>query len=255
MRKLLLSTVTIGLVALSACSPQKPAVEEAPKQAEATHGAHWTYAGQAEWGGLCSTGATQSPIALVSAKEKADLPDLVTTYAAGAGALINNGHTLQFTPATPGALKIGADGYALAQFHFHAPSEHTLDGASFPVELHFVNKNEAGDLAVVGVFIEPGAANAGIAALLAALPANTDPASATNPTVDPALLLPAGRQYFAYSGSLTTPTPDCKEGVRWNVLKAPIQASTEQIAALQTALGPSNRGVQALNGRQLAFGE
>jgi carbonic anhydrase len=212
MRTLMLSAAVLALGALGACNP---ATEE---KASAPDAAHWSYAEQASWGGECPTGASQSPVALISATG-ADLPDIAAAYGAGAGAFINNGHTLQFTPTAAGQTSIGADVYNLAQFHFHAASEHTLNGASYPVELHFVNRNADGALAVVGVFISEGAANPAIAALLAALPSAAGDENATNPSVDPAALLPIDMSYFAYSGSLTT--PPCSEGVRWNVLSKP----------------------------------
>jgi carbonic anhydrase len=37
----------------------------------------------------------------------------------------------------------------LAQFHFHAPSEHAVDGASYPMEMHLVHVDAAGKPAVV----------------------------------------------------------------------------------------------------------
>ncbi|WP_420635655.1 carbonic anhydrase family protein [Candidatus Palauibacter sp.] len=37
---------------------------------------------------------------------------------------------------------------SLVQFHFHLPSEHTVDGAASPMEVHFVHAAEEGDLAV-----------------------------------------------------------------------------------------------------------
>jgi carbonic anhydrase len=233
--------------ALNACSP---AADE-PGHAEA-EGAHWSYAEQSSWEGECPTGHQQSPVALPTATPSADLPDLAPAYAAGGGDLINNGHTLQFTPSAPGTTLIGADSYNLLQFHFHGASEHTLDNASFPLELHFVNRNAAGQLAVVGVFIKEGAFNPALASLIAAIPAEAGEAAATHPNVDPAALLPATRLYFAYPGSLTT--PPCSEGVRWNVLAMPVEASAEQIDAIRTAIGPSNRATQPLYDRTLSFG-
>jgi carbonic anhydrase len=60
--------------------------------------------------------------------------------------------------------------------------------------------------------------------------------------------LPPTREYFAYSGSLTT--PPCSEGVAWVVLKTPIEASAEQIARFKERVGPAtNRPVQPHNAR------
>lgn len=237
------------VLALAGCNP---ASETAPVKAPAAAAAHWTYGDQAHWGGECPVGTAQSPVALTAA-DAVDLPDIVTTYPAGAGTFLDNGHTLQFTPDAAGRTTIGSDAYDLVQFHFHAPSEHTLNGKAYPLEIHFVNRNADGGLAVVGVFVAEGAANPALAALLAAVPAQEGEAGVTRPGVYPVLLLPEDRHYFAYAGSLTT--PPCTEGVRWNVLSTPIQASAEQIAALSAALGASNRAVQPLHERAAAFGD
>jgi carbonic anhydrase len=255
----------LGLVLLCACEPKSNGERvrirlDTAQVSSGTHadapgapaGAHWTYDDQEHWGETCPTGKTQSPVALTLANTFTDLPDLAISYPAGDGAFLDNGHTLQFTPNGAGELKIGDDSYKLAQFHFHAPSEHTLDGESFPVELHFVNKNAAGELAVVGVFIKEGAVNSALAALLAALPTGEGDEHITHLSVDPQQLLPKSRFYLTYGGSLTT--PPCSEGVRWNVLAAPVGASAEQIKALSAALGHSNRLVQALNDRAIRFG-
>jgi carbonic anhydrase len=241
----------IALLAAGALVACGPGAEE--KEADGEGAAHWSYAEQEEWGGECPNGSEQSPISLASTTAQTDLPDLRPSFAEGSGQFINNGHTLQFTPSAPGATTIGADSYDLVQFHFHGASEHKLDGVNYPLELHFVHKNAAGQLAVVGVFIGDGDSNPALAALIAALPNEAGEEHATSPSVDPAALLPASMRYFAYAGSLTT--PPCSEGVRWNVLATPIFASHDQIQALTAALGSSNREVQPLNTRVLSFGE
>jgi len=235
------------------------AASHAPAQAAAhADPSHWSYTNQAAWaqfpaGGSCGNGHEQSPINLSSAAPVAEVPDLNPRYMNFSGGFVNNGHTLQFTPAANGSvLTIGQDAYNLAQFHFHAPAEHTLDRRAFPVELHFVHRNGAGQLAVVGVFIEEGAENPAVATLLTALPHGQGDESATHAEFDPASLLPADRAYFAYAGSLTT--PPCSEGVRWNVLRTPNQASPAQINALREALGSSSRHVQPINQRTVLLG-
>lgn len=223
----------------------------------ASHGgSHWSYLNQNAWtevAGLCATGHEQSPINLSSASPMAETPDLAPRYLPASGSFLNNGHTLQFTPADAnGVLTIGQDAFALAQFHFHSPAEHTLDRRAYPLELHFVHRNGAGMLAVVGVFIEEGAENSALAALLAQMPVAQGEQSATQVNIDLNALLPPDRAYFAYAGSLTT--PPCSEGVRWNVLRTPLQASPEQIAALREALGASSRHVQPLDQRTVLLG-
>ena len=41
--------------------------------------------------------------------------------------------------------------YTLLQFHYHSPSEHTIDGKQFPLEVHFVHQAADGSLAVFGI--------------------------------------------------------------------------------------------------------
>ncbi|MEZ5955920.1 MAG: carbonic anhydrase family protein [Hyphomonadaceae bacterium] len=225
-------------------------------QPTAHQAAHWGYDNQRAWAGvsgLCGRGQEQSPINLSSAAPMAEVPDIVPRYLPLEGAFANNGHTLQFNPAESTAtLSIGHDAYAFAQFHFHSPAEHMLDRRAYPAELHFVHRNDEGQLAVVGVFIEEGAENSALTALLAHAPRVQGDEFAEHLSVNLMALLPPDRAYFAYAGSLTT--PPCSEGVRWNVLRTPITASAEQIAALREALGSSSRHTQPINGRTVLLG-
>lgn len=222
----------------------------------AAHVAHWAYDNQRAWAavaGLCGRGQEQSPVNLSSATPMAEVPDLVLHYLPVEGGFVNNGHTLQFNPAqSPAILSIGGDEFAFAQFHFHAPAEHTLDRRAYPAELHFVHRNQSGQLAVVGVFIEEGPENSALAALLDHAPRQGGEELAEQLSVNLTALLPPDRAYFAYAGSLTT--PPCSEGVRWNVLRTPITASMEQIAALRETLGASSRHTQPMNGRTILLG-
>jgi carbonic anhydrase len=233
--------------------------------AQAGHEKHWGYednaetVGPAKWATLpgdatCGTGTQQTPIDLVSASAKPqDLPDLVFNYKPSHLSVLNNGHTEQMT-YDPGST-LGRAGSAptwnLAQFHFHAPSEHTLDGQSFPMEVHLVHVDAAGKpVAVVGVFIKAGRENAGLAKAFQMLPAKegdkNEPAGAT---VNADSVLPADRTFFTYPGSLTT--PPCTEGLTWFVLKAPIELSQAQINAFTRLehLGHTNRPIQSLGRR------
>lgn len=241
--------VTLGPAEAHAATPEhQPASHQAA--------AHWAYSNQRAWAGvsgLCGRGQEQSPINLSSAAPMAEVPDLTPRYLPVDGGFVNNGHTLQFNPAESAAtLSIGQDNYAFAQFHFHAPAEHMLDRRAYPAELHFVHRNEAGQLAVVGVFIEEGAENSALAALLAHAPREHGDEFAEHLSVNLMALLPPDRAYFAYAGSLTT--PPCSEGVRWNVLRTPITASPQQIAALREALGSSSRHTQPVNSRTVLLG-
>lgn len=223
------------------------------------HHAHWCYDNAAcaagHWGDLkpeyaaCKQGKEQSPIDIKSAKP-GELKPIEFKYQAAPLAVLNNGHTIQVNlPQGSGATISGRD-YQLAQFHFHAPSEHTLNGQRYPLEVHFVHKNARGELAVVGVFFKEGKENAALNPIWKAMPKDGGKeVKAEGVKIDAARLLPAERKYFHYDGSLTT--PPCSEHVNWNVMAEPIEASKAQIAAF-TALYQNNaRPVQPVNGRAL----
>ncbi|MER1968311.1 carbonic anhydrase [Castellaniella sp. GW247-6E4] len=221
--------------------------------------AQWGYGGAqgpAHWGGLspdftvCEQGRNQSPIDIRSAVT-AKLPPLRTHYTSGPATIVNNGHTIQVNFAPGGILGLDGEDFELKQVHFHAPSENTIDGRSFPFEAHFVHADAKGALAVIGVMYETGAANEALAPIWAELPGQAGPVRALSQAVDAARLLPATMGYYRYSGSLTT--PPCSEGVRWLVLKTPLTVSAEQVAAFERIMGgPTNRPVQPLNGRLIA---
>lgn len=221
-------------------------------------GAHWEYSGNegpGNWGKLapefaaCAMGKNQSPVDLKGAI-KGQLAPIKFDYKTNAGEIINNGHTIQAN-YTPGS-SISIDGvqFELKQFHFHAPSENLINGKSYPMEMHLVHADKDGNLAVVGVMFEEGAANPAIADLWKQMPEKADGKNALAAQVNALKLMPAKQAYFRFNGSLTT--PPCSEGVRWMVLKTPITASKEQLHAFEHAMHhANNRPVQAINARPI----
>jgi carbonic anhydrase len=164
---------------------------------------------------------------------------------------VNNGHTIQVTYTEGDTLTVGDTGYELVQYHFHAPSEHTVAGKHFPMEMHLVHRSAAGALAVVGVLIEEGAANAAFDPIWSTLPKGKGAEShLEHVKVDVDDLLPKTRTVWRYDGSLTT--PPCSEGVKWLVMTTPVALSAAQIAAFTAVVEPNSRPVQPRNGRVIA---
>jgi carbonic anhydrase len=221
------------------------------------HAVHWSYDGAGapvHWGDLsssnhaCKVGDEQSPIDLKSAIP-ADFPKAAPNWSpVRGGTVVNNGHTIQFDIGGAGGLDIGGVRYDLKQFHFHHPSEHTVDGKSFPLEVHLVHAAPDGRLAVVGVMFEEGASNPALDPVWATAPTQEGKAAVAF-EVDPSKFLPREPAAYRYQGSLTT--PPCSETVTWTVLAKPITASRSQIQAFASLFPNNARPVQPLNRRFL----
>ncbi|MCP4688107.1 MAG: hypothetical protein GY859_08660, partial [Desulfobacterales bacterium] len=165
--------------------------------------------------------------------------------------IINNGHTVQVNMASGSHMQVGDHIYKLLQFHFHSPSENTWRGSPFAMEVHLVHKDDQGRLAVVGVFMERGRENPFIQTLWNNLPAGVGhEKTGGHVSVNAGELLPANGSYYHFTGSLTT--PPCTEGVRWFVMKSPIQASAAQVERFVALIGHNARPTQPLNGRSVS---
>lgn len=250
-------TRAVGALAACACCPPGAFAATPSKGGSPAAAPHWTYEGHGgpqEWGRLspdfktCAIGTQQTPIDLKAAIPANPPGGLAFSYKPFAMKILNNGHTIQVNVAPGSTVTINGQSYDLLQFHFHHPSEHLLSGKAQDLEVHFVHKAASGALAVVGVFITPGAENATLKAVFDAMPAKETPETATTTTIDPAQLLSSG-PYYRYMGSLTT--PPCSEGLTWSVFEKPITASKEQILAFAKLFANNARPVQPLNNRFL----
>lgn len=217
--------------------------------------AHWGYVGAGaanHWGELdpsfeaCGKGSAQSPIN-IEAYKQADLQDLNAVYKDTPLEVVNNGHTVQVNYEAGSTLDLGGQSFELLQFHFHTPSEHYLDGAPFPMEVHFVHKAADGTLGVIGVMMKVGEHNPVIEGIWQNVPAAGETKTVGNVRLVATDLMPAEKGYYKYDGSLTT--PPCSEGVKWYVMKDPIEISEAQLIAFQSVFPVNARPIQALGDR------
>jgi len=222
------------------------------------HGQHWSYKGNTgpdQWGHLdpeyraCSSGKEQSPINITNGRTK-NIGNIRFYYKPSKLNVLNNGHTIQVDYDKGSSIRIDGERYDLLQFHFHTPSEHTIEGIHYPMELHLVHKNKDGKLAVVGLMMVVGKANSLLAPLWENLPSKEGKKHEhLQEKIDIASILPPGERTFRYPGSLTT--PPCSEGVKWNVFLSPISISNEQLMAFQDLFKHNSRPVQKLGKRVL----
>jgi carbonic anhydrase len=139
--------------------------------------------------------------------------------------------------------------YPLLQFHFHWPSEHTVGGRQFLMELHLVHKSADGTLAVLGIFLDRGNHNSRLDPIWYSMPTAANAVLTPPGLFDVTTLFPADKRTYRYPGSLTT--PPCSEGVRWHLFKAPVEMSASQAQAFNGIVGFNSRYVQPLNGREV----
>jgi len=234
-----------ALAALAAC----------PVCASTGIAAEWSYSGAhgpEKWGDVdaaskvCSVGAQQSPLDItetISSK----MPPLTIAWGKTADTIVNNGHTIQLNFAEGSTLTVGGDKYTLLQVHFHRPSEHLIGGKNFPMEAHFVHRNAAGNLAVVGVLMTAGKPNPAFGKVVSTMPAKEGPAVKADAAFNPNAMLPGKRTYYRYSGSLTT--PPCAEVVNWLLLTDPITVAQADIDAFGKLYAMNARPAQKPNRR------
>lgn len=259
MRKhcLLLSATIVLLAAAARITATEPDAHSGNHPGNTPGWDYSSFRGPDHWGELspdyvlARIGGSQSPVDIATANAiGADLPPLMIEPHAQPLHMLNNGHTVEAVCPGAASLHFGASRYELLQFHFHAPSEHTIDGEHAEVELHFVHSDGEGHLAVVAVlFFEGQVEHPEIAELLTreSIAHAGDEIFDESTSLDVRDFLPDSLDYYTYDGSLTT--PPATEGVRWFVLKQPLHMTRAQIEAIDRVYYSNNRPTQPLNAR------
>lgn len=144
----------------------------------------------------------------------------------GTGVVYKELDTVKWSPITDGILQIhDATGNDLtfypAQLHFHSPSEHTVDGKHYDLEMHVVHLTEDGTPgAVIGIFFDRVAGGKEANFFLDELELNkaTQVGHTTTGRVGLKNFFSTidFTNYWQYDGSLTT--PPCTEGIKWSVI-------------------------------------
>lgn len=231
-------------------------------------------------------GKSQTPINIVQVETNSEID--YPKFVASAGgckswAQFADDHAFEvsFVDAECENLKLiyNKETYTLLQFHFHSPAEHAVGGGIADAELHMVHKSESGSLLVLGIRMSASLAyNTFLgqfweAADIGATGQNYESGTqyskeyevtstvAVNPYKD---FLPASRDFYTYSGSLTT--YPCTEGVTWIVFEEIIQIGEIDLLNMKMAIAKEphtitlssaitylnfadNRPIQQLNNR------
>ena len=170
---------------------------------------------------------------------------------------------------------LGDRRFDLQNLHFHSPSEHSVNGGLYDMEMHITHRASAAasqpaggtaasaarytDLVVTVLFEEGPDDNPWLASFwdhlqlppLTAAEGYADPHrgfhSAQSPPVPGPLLveaaLPPSLEYFTYDGSFTE--PPCTEGVKWYVYRTPQRVSRAQLEAYRRSLNVTGELAEA----------
>ncbi|XP_047979084.1 alpha carbonic anhydrase 7-like [Salvia hispanica] len=214
-----------------------------------------------EWG-ACNNGNLQSPIDISDKRVKiiSKTENTKVYYKVGNAILKNRGHDIQIEwSGGAGSLFINGINYPLRYAHWHSPSEHTINGRRYDMELHLVhlstNPNLKNRIAVVGILYKIGTPDPILSKIMSNISSivdNKDDESALG-MMDPNDIQIGSERFYRYLGSLTT--PPCTEGVIWTLNKKVKTVSRKQVRLLREAVHDyaeeNARPLQTRNNRDL----
>lgn len=222
--------------------------------------------GPSEWGtrvpgaSVCGSGRFQSPLNIISSFSYyyANFGRLSFTYTKDSDiTVIENGQTAglggpAFADNFLQVSNVLNGSYVLANVAFHwgqsndKGSEHLIDNQAYVGEIQFVHystrysslvnavsSRDFDALAVVSVFLTPGRSSPkNLTTIINSFNITSGPMGSTIPgPLDLTTLLPANRNYYTYTGSLTF--PNCEEVATWLVLANPIKISNADLTRLR----------------------
>lgn len=108
--------------------------------------------------------------------------------------------------------------YTLKQLHWHSPSEHSINGQRFAMEIHMVHESIDGRFAVVAIMYKIGRPDWFLAELEESIHAiKSIDGEVEVGIIDPRHVKRGSLEYYRYIGSLTT--PPCSEPVVWTIVR------------------------------------
>lgn len=210
-----------------------------------------------EWA-ACKNGETQSPIDLSNQRvEIIHKPEeLYINYKPSNATVKNRGHdiSLKWETGEAGSITINGTDYFLQQGHWHSPSEHSINGRRYDMEVHLVHVSKDYKIAVIGVLYKIGPAEPFLAQLMNNISTMIDGKEERNMgMIDPREIELGGKRYYRYMGSLTV--PPCTEGVIWTINRKVRTVAREQVKLLREAVHDyaeeNARPLQSLNTREI----
>lgn len=188
----------------------------------------WAYDGRVapdKWGDLneefkfCKIGYNQSPIDV-----KDDFKDIKLKFSHSESDVDKerNNHVMQIAFFNKDHVARGRKKYFVRQFHFHHPSEHLVKGEQSSLEMQIFHKSYDEQWLVLGLFLKVGQEHAEFNRIIDLFESKQIAGK-----VDLSKIINKKDKMFFYDGSFTQ--PPCTEGVKWYLMKTPIEISKEQM--------------------------
>lgn len=257
-------SIAISLISILFCSTLTGALPEPEYGYDKDSGNGPEY-----WGDIkeawadCKIGQTQSPIDLSSNCVQV-IPELGSleywTYNPQYATVSNRGHDVAVEwGGGAGSIDIDGSPFFLIQAHWHWPSEHTIDGQRYDLELHMVHVSPQPDgtnkTAVVGILYNYGSPDPLLSKLeeyLMDIPQEDEEKSIGE--IDPSEIMMGSTMFYRYIGSLTA--PPCTEGIIWTIDKKIRTVSRIQVELLKNTVLEyyairTARPLQPLNERKI----
>lgn len=216
----------------------------------------WSYDGKTGppvWGEIepawraCSAGKAQSPID-IEPRAGAASP-IAFHYRPTPATVFDDGHLLQVRLDPGSTIELDGRVYQLLRLDFHMPSEHSIAGEHYPLEVQLLHQDNDGRLAMIAVLYDQGAESKVLAGLWARWPRKPATEDRSRKPFDPAGILPQTRTVFRYTGSLTT--PPCTEGVVWSVMRRAMSDSKAHLDEYAKHYPKTAREPQPLGDRKV----
>ncbi|MEZ4829848.1 MAG: carbonic anhydrase family protein [Bacteroidia bacterium] len=255
--------LTLFSLVFTACKEPGPEPDACALANEHNEWGYDDFGGPECWGAVCSEGHcfgdAQSPVNITGWVTSSSVSTISYSPANTKANIVHNGHTIQFNMDPGTFCTMGKtfnnlfNDFTLGQFHFHVNSEHQINGAYAPMEMHMVHRNIWEDkYLVVSLMFKEGAENPFLKRFIPHIPASNTQSPFVNAdsTFSAYDILPQDKDFYTYQGSLTT--PPCTEVVTWAIFENQVEASVAQIEAIAALLPENFRPIQPLNSRTIS---